>query len=324
MNIQLAKRNNSASSIPVVTFVADDYYAMPLAAAVSSVIANLGKEQKINIFIVDAGISRIKKEKITQLEDQKQVRIEWLKPSQSHRDILKLLPCGYVGRTCYYKILVPELLGSEYQRVIYLDCDVIVEADITELWNTELGNNYVLAVQDLINPCVSSPFGLRNWRELERNVDDELFNAGVLVLNVAKWLKENITQKLVGYLREHHRHIQLCDQDAMNAVFRNNWGRLNPSWNVLPYMNIASNYSLLSKKSHEDLIMHAHLLHFCGPSKPWKARYMYQRGERFFHYLDMTEWSGWRPTSWAIDKDFLVHYIRRVQVVLRRWIHSNK
>jgi len=162
--------------------VADDYYAMPLAAAVSSVIANLGKEQKINIFIVDAGISRIKKEKITQLEDQKQVRIEWLKPSQSHRDILKLLPCGYVGRTCYYKILVPELLGSEYQRVIYLDCDVIVEADITELWNTELGNNYVLAVQDLINPCVSSPFGLRNWRELERNVDDELFNTGVLVL----------------------------------------------------------------------------------------------------------------------------------------------
>ena len=324
MNIQLTEHNYSDSSVPVVAFAADDHYAMPLAAAISSVIANLDKERKINIFIIDAGISRIKKDKITRLGDRKHVRIEWLKPSKSHRDLLKSLPCGYVGRTCYYKMLVPELLGPEYHQVICLDCDVIVEADINELWNTELGKKYVLAAQDLINPYVSSPFGLKNWQKLGRNVDDELFNTGVLVLNAAKWLKENITLKLVEYLREHHQHVQLCDQDAMNAVFRNNWGRLAPHWNVLPYMNIAGKYSLLSKERHEDLLMHARLLHFCGPSKPWKARYRYQLGERFFHYLDMTDWSGWRPTSWAIDKDFLVHYIRRVQVVLRRWTHSNK
>lgn len=321
MNIKLTKHNNRNSSVPVVAFVADDHYAMPLAATISSVIANLGKERKINIFIIDAGISRTKKEKIAQLGCHKHARIEWLKPSKSHRDLLKSLPCGYVGRTCYYKMFVPELLGPEYPRVICLDCDMIVEADITELWNRKLGENYVLAVQDLINPYVSSPFGLRNWQELGRDMNDELFNAGVLVLNAAKWLREDVTLQLVKYLKKHHRHIQLCDQDAMNAVFQNNWGRLNTRWNVLPYMNIADRYSLLNKESHEDLLMCAHLLHYCGPSKPWKARYMYQRGERFFHYLDMTDWSGWRPTSWTIDANFLVYYMRRIRVFLRKWVH---
>ena len=66
---------------------------------------------------------------------------------------------------------------------------MIVEADITDLWIADLGENYVLAVQDLINPFVSSPFGLRNWRRLGRKADDELFNTGVFVLNAYQMAK---------------------------------------------------------------------------------------------------------------------------------------
>ena len=323
MNIQLTNESNtegngSVPGVPVVTFAADDRFAKPLAAAVASVIANLARDRKLNVFIVDGGVSEANKDKIGQLKDRARVNIEWLKPSKSHCDLLKSLPCGYVGRTCYYKMLVPELLGPEYPRIIYLDSDVIVEADITELWKTDLDDNYVLTAHDLLNPRVSSPFGLENWRELERREDDELFNTGVLVLNAAKWHKENVRHRLVEYLRGNYRFVRLCDQDAMNAVFRHEWGRLNPRWNVLPYMNVASSYSLLNKKDHEDLVMGAYLLHYCGPSKPWNGRCAHLRRDRFFHYLDMTAWSGWRPTSWAVDTDSFTYYLRRVQVVLRR------
>ena len=310
--------NTGSSDYPVVVFVADDHYAMPLAAAISSVVVNLGRDQKAHVFIVDGGISRTNKEKIMQSEDRERVRIQWLQPDESHCDLLKSLPCGYVGRTSYYKMLIPELLGPEYSRIVYLDSDVIVEGDITDLCVAELGNNYVLAVQDLINPLVSSPFGLRNWRKLERKADDELFNTGVLVLNAAKWRKENVTLRLVQYLRDHYQYVQLCDQDAMNAVFRGVWGRLNTLWNVLPYMNVARSYSLLSKKSHEDLLTRAHLLHYCGPSKPWNTRCRHPQRDRFFHYLDMTAWSGWRPKWWAVDRNVFVYYMRRVLTILRR------
>lgn len=310
-------------SIPVVAFVADDHYAMPLAAAIASVIANLNREKILNVFIVDGGVSRTKKDRIAQLEYRKRVNIKWLKPSKSHFNILKSLPYGYVGKTCYHKMFLPELLGPEYPRIVYLDSDVIVEADITDLWESDLGENYVLAVQDLINPSVSSPCGLKNWSQLNRRADDELFNTGVLVINAARWQMEDISYRLVEYLRSNYRYVQLCDQDAMNAVFRNKWGRLNIRWNVLPFMKKSGRHSLLSKKSHEDFIMHAHVLHYCGSSKPWNARCRHLRRDRFFHYLDMTAWAGWRPKSSSIVTDSIAYCLRSVQGVLRRRLNIN-
>jgi lipopolysaccharide biosynthesis glycosyltransferase len=140
----------------------------------------------------------------------------------------------------------------------------------------------------------------------------------VLVLNAAKWRKENVTARLTQYLRDHRRYVKLCDQDAMNAVFQGMWGRLDFRWNTLSYMNLARNYCLLSKKSHEDLLSHAYILHFCGPNKPWSPRCRHPQRERFFRYLDMTAWSGWRPKWWSVDREVFVYYQRRVLTVLRR------
>jgi lipopolysaccharide biosynthesis glycosyltransferase len=303
---------------PVVVFVADDRFAMPLAAAMSSVIANLGSGRSARIFIIDGGISQANREKVMRSDDRKRVRVQWLPPTDSHRDLLRSFPCGYLGRIPYYKLLIPDLLGPEYSRAIYLDCDVIVERDIADLWNVDPGENLVMAAQDLINPFVSSPFGLRNWRELGRKANDGLFNSGVLVLNAAKWRQENVIQRLARYLRDHYRDVQLCDQDAMNAVLGDRRGKLDSLWNVLPYMSIARKYTSQSRTDHENLLANAYILHFCGPIKPWSTMSDHPRRDRFFHYLDMTAWSGWRPRWWSPNSDVLAYYVRRVLAVLGR------
>ena len=316
--------DNCDPHVPVITFVADDRFVIFLAAAIASLLANAHGEPKLLIFIIDSGVSKRNKDKISQLAAGKRVRLEWLEPTKAQRGLLKSLPIGYVGRPCYYKMFIPELLGSEYSRMIYLDSDVIVEADITELWETDLGDNYVLAVQDLLNPYVSSPFGLMKWREMGRAADDELFNAGLLVINAAKWHRENISQRLVAYLIRNYREVQLCDQDAMNGVFENKWGRLDTRWNVLPYMEMAKNYSLLQSKDHENLLMRAHLLHFCGPCKPSNPFCSHPRKDRFFYYLDMTAWSGWRPPPWLVGTDFLFYYARRLQAMFLRGLCTKR
>jgi lipopolysaccharide biosynthesis glycosyltransferase len=315
-------KNISGTDTPVIAFVADDHYAMPLAAAISSVIANLGCNQRLSVFIVDNGVSRTSKKKLSLLGDSKRASIQWLRLSEAHADILKGLPCGYVARSAYCKLLIPELAGPGYDRIVYLDSDVIVEGDISELWTLGIEKNYVLAVQDLINPFVSSPFGLRNWKQLGRRIDDVLFNTGVVVLNAARWREENVTHRLLQYLQDHHQHVQLCDQDAMNAVFQGEWGRLDPRWNVLPYMSIAEKYSLLSRKKHEELLAQAFILHFCGPSKPWNVLCRHPLKGRFFHYLDATSWAGWRPRWWTIDQDAIAYYARRIKIASRRMLHS--
>ena len=111
---ETAGSGTGSPDVPVVIFVADDHYAMPVAAAVSSVAANLDRERKAQVFIVDGGISLTNKAKVMRSENREPVRIQWLQPSESQSDLLKSLPCGYVGRTAYLKMLVPELLGPEY------------------------------------------------------------------------------------------------------------------------------------------------------------------------------------------------------------------
>jgi lipopolysaccharide biosynthesis glycosyltransferase len=301
----------SASPVdPAIVFTANDFYAMPLAAAISSVVANLRKDLKANVFILDAGLSTNNKKKIMRLQDPCRVSIAWLRLSRQQTEITQSFPCAYAGRSTYYKMFIPALL-AEYPRIIYLDSDVIVEADISELWVADLENHYILAAQDLINPFVSSPLGLRNWRQSGRNPEDKYFNAGVLVLNSAMWRREHITDQLVQYLKDNCQFVQLCEQDAMNAVFRGNWGQLDARWNVLPCMNAAKKHGLLDKGSHERLLAGAWTLHFCGPNKPWRRHCRHPQRDRFFHYLDKTAWSGWRPKWWTINWNAFKFRIRR-------------
>ena len=96
--------------------------------------------------------------------------IQWLRLSSRHDKITQSLPCAYTGRSTYYKMFLPELL-ADYPRLIYLDSDVIVQADISDLWMADFEGNYVLAVQDLINPFVSSPWdsGIGgNWEGMQK------------------------------------------------------------------------------------------------------------------------------------------------------------
>lgn len=313
-----AAHGSAAPEEPVVVFVADDRMAMALAAAIASVIANLSPGNRAQIFVVDGGVSATNREKVMRSSEGDWGRVEWLWPSDEHRALLQSLPGGFLGTAPYYKLIIAELLDHQYSRAIYLDCDVIVERDLIDLWRADLRGNHVLAAQDLINPLVSSPLGLKNWETLGRKRDDGLFNSGVLVLNTARWRQEDVAKRLLQYLREHDRDIQLCDQDAMNGVFVNSWGKLDRRWNVLPYMHLARNYSALRKAEHEALLQEAYILHFCGPSKPWSFGCSHPRKDRFFHYLDMTAWAGWRPRWWPPDTGVLRYYARRLLARVRK------
>lgn len=324
MENRIAKIEGDAETADRLTiaFCADDYFGMPLAATVASIISNLGRERSAGIYIVNLGVSAEKRERVERLADQDRVTIAWLEPSDLQRSQVERLPDGFVGKKTYYKFFLPELLGPTFPKILYLDCDVIVESDLYQLWSLDPGEQYLLASQDLVNPFVSSPFGLVNWRELERGEHDPLFNSGVMVLNAAKWSETGVASLMVEYVEANRRYIQLCEQDALNAVFGNNWGRIDPLWNVLSYMPEAAEFCLLDRNDHERLIAEARVLHFCGTQKPWNGFCLHPRKDRFFHYLDQTDWSGWRPRRWSGIGRAALYYARRARKLFRRLIGS--
>jgi len=173
----------------VVVCSADDNYAMQVAVTGCSVIANLEGDSKMVLFIIDGGIKDHNKRKIlTSLKSEKcEVRFLPTPDSLLGDDITaiskSLGPDGktiaqYISIATFFRMLIPELLPVEIEKAIYLDCDLVVKGNLTDLWQIELGENYVLAAQDTWIRCVSDSNGLLNYRELSLPPDAKYLMPG--------------------------------------------------------------------------------------------------------------------------------------------------
>ncbi len=313
----------------IVVCSADDNYAMQVAVTGRSAISNLKSDRKVILFIIDGGIKDHSKQKLlTSLRSEKcEVRFLRIPGSLLGDDIeainKSLGPDGktianYISIATFFRMLIPEILPMEINKAIYLDCDLIVKGDLEELWQSKLGENYILAAQDTWIRYVSDPNGLLNYQELGIPADSKYFNAGVLVLNLKKWRDDKICAKLMNYLRQNRQHIRWHDQDVLNVILAGKWGQLDPKWNFnsssfydyssRSYLPWEDKESLFSENIYNNLISNAFIIHFASDKKPWTSRHC-ARKEDFFEYVDMTEWSGWRLTIWKrlqrrLDREF--------------------
>ncbi|GAA6623447.1 glycosyltransferase family 8 protein [Scytonema sp. NUACC26] len=285
----------------VLICAADNNYAMPLAVTVCSAVANLKNNREIALFILDGGISEFNKRKITKSLNSSQVSISWIKPD----DILfeNIVLTRHLTVTCYYRLLVAEFLPKNFDKAIYLDTDMVVTGDLSELWDIDLKDNYVLAVQDDVELFIGTSDGLRNYREIGLSPEDKYFNSGLLVINLEKWRAENIGQKVIEYVKQNSKYVR-NDQDALNAVLAGKWGELHPKWNVMPKVYDYQSWqeSPFTLEVYDELYQHPAVIHYTNSPKPWyaglKAECKHPKKNLFFQYVDLTAWSGYRDTLW--------------------------
>lgn len=319
---ELVKNYEEAENIGhgniIVVCSADDNYAMQVAVTGRSAIENLKNDSRMVLYIIDGGIKEHNKKKILKSLKSEKCEVKFLSMYKSLlgddiEDINRSLgPDGktiaqYISIAAFFRILIPDLLPVEIEKVIYLDCDLVVRGDLTELWKLKLGENHILAAQDTWIRFVSSTNGLLNYRELGLSPNFKYFNSGVLVINLKKWRETGTCKEAMNYLRQSKTFIRWHDQDVLNAVLAGKWGELNPKWNFNTtsfydyaskcYLRWKESESLFSKDIYDDLIRNPSIVHFASEKKPWISRHT-PRKEDFFEYVDMTEWAGWRLTIW--------------------------
>jgi lipopolysaccharide biosynthesis glycosyltransferase len=294
---------NPIQDLPItITCAADDGYAMHMAVMLRSVVENVPARQSVRIFAIDGGIKESNKTKILASLGKATVDFNWITEPVVLPDNLPLAKdvLSHANKALYYRLLLADVLPVEYEKVIYLDSDLVVIQDLQQLWQAELGDNYVLAVQDSSIPFVSSPYGLKKYQDLNIPAENKYFNSGVMVINLQKWRAENISAKLFQYLETYKDFVQHHDQEAMNALFAGKWGEIEPQWNQTPNLFDYPSWqeSPYQKVEYYNAINNPCIVHFAGTSKPWNSFEKHPLREQFFHYLDMTAWSGWRFTVW--------------------------
>lgn len=284
MKIPVTKLHNDPI---VVVCSADDNYAMPLAITIRSVLENLAPDRRMLLFIIDVGIESSNRNRILKSLKSDRCEIQWIPKPTVFNNVADLNQYGFqnLSIATWYRLVIPELLSAELTKAIYLDCDLVIKADLGKLWDVDIADNYLLAVTGKYVPCVSHPRGLLNWEELGFDRADKYFGAGVLVFNLEKWRSANMCTKAVEYALNNQQYIRWTDNDVLVAMLRNQWGELDPRWNC-------PEPRTLTAKEIED----AFILHFTSAAKPWIAIEQYPATDLFFNYLEMTDWSGYKHT----------------------------
>jgi lipopolysaccharide biosynthesis glycosyltransferase len=207
----------------------------------------------------------------------------------------------HITTATYYRILFPALVDAALDRIIYLDIDIIVKGPILPLWKVAINNSVIAAVAE---------YGFSRYSELEIDQNSKYFNAGVMLVNLEQWRRQNITTSLLNLLIERHQNLTMLEQDALNLVLRNEWRELDPKWNVTTGM-----YAFYSSTMEEEIKMGVNnpsIIHFTGFSKPWHYLNSHPKKMEYYYYLQFTPWQSFKPeetTYWHKLKQKLKNQI---------------
>ncbi len=249
-----------------ICIACDDNYSKYAGVTMASVLYNALKNDEIVFYILDGGISDEHKKQILSLKALKKCDINFIKIDENLFDSYKNIQShSYISLPSYYRLKLPSLLPN-VKRIIYFDCDFIVNSSLKKLFNKDLGNCPVAGVLDL------------NRRMLKKN--PSYVNSGMLVMDLETMREQDTENILLAWTKEHIDKIKTGDQEILNEALKGKIKVVEDEWNVQ-----SSNFT--NRSSYTKNLKG---IHFVSKNKPWHfGSFSYHRN-LYFKYLQMTPW----------------------------------
>ena len=251
----------NSNIIPIV-FATNEKYAKFINVVIKSILDNSSTKYFYQFYVFYSNISKDAINSFNCIEKDN-CNISFINMKEKVGDLSFLYSRGRFSQEMWYRIFIPEIL-KEYDKALYLDCDIIVCKDISKLWEVDIKNNYLGACRNYVSNS--------HDRLMRLGIDpDKYFNSGVLVFNNNSWNKNNLKEKCLEVLKK-HQNLDCPDQDVLNIVCQNNIRYIDTNWNfmwqyiILDEVNKLSESDKLSYLSAEKNI---NLIHYTTSIKPW-------------------------------------------------------
>jgi len=247
----------------------NESYSRYGAACIASLFKNTSSD--FEIIILDTGITNKTRNQFERWAHKKSKVLRFIPITDDSYLNFKEDDLSLPNDIQYYsRILAPFYASKESKKILYIDADIICLQDLSAIFNIELNDKTIGAVQDPY--CQNFSGGISNFTTLNFSKDTPYFNSGVLIIDIQKWVENNITQKVLSTSRLNQVYVSFYDQYALNIVFMNNWTKLSSKWNEL---DDADEFNTIFK-------------HFAGPRKPICVYSTSKDKNLFFHYLRET------------------------------------
>ena len=221
--------------IPVF-FAVNDNYAPYLGVAIKSMLENLNRKYFCKIHVLITSLSEEHTEKLKEVVSaySRNASIVFVDVAKECKKMAGMFHMrDYYSQETYFRFFISPLF-PEYDKVVYLDCDIVVVGDVSELYNQDIGDKMVAAaVEEVVyldddlgfysERCLGVP-----WKEY--------FGAGILVINSKLFREERVEEQFVDLLRK-YKFTVAQDQDYLNVICLERVHLLNLGWNKTAFVN---------------------------------------------------------------------------------------
>ena len=261
----------------------DDNYARHAGVVITSVLINATGSDNLHFYILDGGISDENKSKIQSLSSIKDCKIDFVDIDENlFSDFRKITTHAYISLPAYYRLKMPTLL-PDVDRIIYFDCDVIVDTSLKDLFNIEMGEYSIAGVLDI--------------KKKMQKINPTYTNSGILVMDLKNMREQNLESKFFEYAQKHWNEIVCGDQEIINQVCKGKILNIDSKWNVQ-----ISNFT-----NRSDYTKNPAIVHFIGKNKPWQYASFSYRKDLYYKYLQMS--------PWALDEKELFRYRVKGEII---------
>lgn len=252
----------------------DEGYVTPFYVLLTSLFAN-NKNNSIAIHIIATGISEANKNAVEAFIAASGASSAFYDVSGRgiEQFVLPNHEENYLSVAIYYRLFFPFLVSEKIKKLLYIDVDTLVVGDLGEMFYLDIQGCVAAAVIDTDMPV-----------RVDLGIDSaaDYFNSGVLLIDIAQWKQQRITERALEIIANKPELIKRYpDQDALNMVLKDNWYKLVPKYNLMR-LYVPNE---VPKRQFKEFLKDQKIIHYNG-KKPWfsdcehRLRHVYQQYAR--------------------------------------------
>ena len=279
-----------------IFYAFNDAYAALAGISIYSLLENNKDCDSIRFYIVDSGISKINRDKIQDLIEDKGREITFFEMPSFSGILGEDVDTGRWNINVYSKLFVGSILPDDVHKVISIDCDTVIVRSLKELWDTDISAAIVAGVNEAMSKYYR--------RYLGKEDKDYYLNSGLLVFNLDALRNEKYEERFLECMKKYGNSLAYLDQDAINAVVPNNrMVIVPPKFNAITPIFCCSYKELIktrwasmyyTENEFNEAKAKPHIIHFTtffmNDLRPWFEGSQHPKLEEFLKYKNTSPW----------------------------------